>query len=540
MGTDDRLRVLQVYNISTAATNDLIKQLFQHFGRIDEFQVYPVLVTAQTTQKVAYVRYEKEKSVLVAQHLTNTVFFDRALICVPTTTNSIPDEETALLNSAALGKRVLPSHVTNKVEENEHGQKMLYTIDPNLTNLGLLPYPPLGADLDSEIVEQTRRTIYVGNLKKDVNPDDVVKFFNTIGEVMYLRMANINEHHSCAYAYVEFTNQTSIPQALQNDGVEFQGQSIRIQHSRVAIVKPQQKTEGQALEEIEEAMRRRDHGEPSPRRKATRSPSPRRDRSRRRSRTPPRRSRSRGRDRDRDSRKRDDRRDRDKDRNDRKDDRSSRKDDRDTRRDRERDKEKEKERRRSRSPKKEKDDKRDRDREKDKVVEEKSRDRDRQREKEKKEKEREKEKEVVKEKEVEVEKEKTREKDKEKSRDKDKHRDKDKKKDKDREKDREKDRRRSKSPRKDKERRRTRSKSPERKKKREEGKSKLRSRDEESADEKDKSKSRSRHHEKEKHENISDSDEPMPLAKEEMSLRERLLAKQQRKRHDSDEMEISD
>ena len=40
MGTDDRLRVLQVYNISTSASNDLIKQLFQHFGRIDEFQVY--------------------------------------------------------------------------------------------------------------------------------------------------------------------------------------------------------------------------------------------------------------------------------------------------------------------------------------------------------------------------------------------------------------------------------------------------------------------------------------------------------------------
>jgi arginine/serine-rich splicing factor 12 len=346
MGSDSRLHVLQIYNISTAATNDLIKQLFQHFGRIEEFQVYPVLITAQTTQKVAYVRYEKEKSVLVAQHMTNTVFFDRAIICVPTTTNTIPDEETALLNSAGLGKRVLPAHVTNKVEENEHGQKMLYTTDPTLTNLGLLPYPPLGAELDSEIVEQTRRTLYVGNLKKDVDPEDVVKFFNTIGEVMYLRMANINEHHSCAYAYVEFTNQTSIPQALQNDGVEFQGQPIRIQHSRVAIVKPQQKTDDQALEEIEEAIRRRDKGEPSPRRR-TRSPSPPR-RSRRRSRTPPRQSRSprRDRDRDRDSRKRDDRRDRDKDRRDRKDDKS-RKDKRDGSR-RDRDKDKEKERRSSR------------------------------------------------------------------------------------------------------------------------------------------------------------------------------------------------
>uniref|UniRef100_A0AC34F4V7 RRM domain-containing protein n=1 Tax=Panagrolaimus sp. ES5 TaxID=591445 RepID=A0AC34F4V7_9BILA len=501
MGTDDRLRVLQIYNISTAATNDLIKQLFQHFGRIDEFQVYPVLVTAQTTQKVAYVRYEKEKSVLVAQHMTNTVFFDRAMICVPTTTNTIPDEETALLNSAGLGKRVLPAHVMNKVEENEHGQKMLYTTDPTLTNLGLLPYPPLGAELDPEIVEQTRRTLYVGNLKKDVDPDDVVKFFNTIGEVMYLRMANINEHHSCAYAYVEFTNQTSVPQALQNDGVEFQGQPIRIQHSRVAIVKPQQKTDDQALEEIEEAIRRRDKGEPSPRRRTTRSPSP--IRSRRRSRTPPRRSRSRGRDRDRDrdSRKRDDRRDRDKDRRDRKDDKSrkddresSRKDDRESSR-KDRDKEKEKEIRRSRSPIKEKEDKKERERKKEKSDEKTSeRSKDREREKRGKDMDRDRD---------------SKKRDDRRDRDKDRKDDKSRKDDressrKDRDKEKKKERRRSRSPRK----------------------------------EKHDKKERERKREK----SVEKTSEPSKDREKdiELSIRERLLAKKMKRSRGSDEMEISD
>ena len=43
----------------------------------------------------------------------------------PSFADTIPDEETALLNSAALGKRVLPSHVSNQVQENEHGQKMV-------------------------------------------------------------------------------------------------------------------------------------------------------------------------------------------------------------------------------------------------------------------------------------------------------------------------------------------------------------------------------------------------------------------------------
>ena len=38
--------------------------------------------------------------------------------------DNIPDEDTALQNSAALGKRVLPAHVVNKIEEND-GQKMV-------------------------------------------------------------------------------------------------------------------------------------------------------------------------------------------------------------------------------------------------------------------------------------------------------------------------------------------------------------------------------------------------------------------------------
>jgi len=486
-------KLLQVYNISTAANNDVIRQLFQYFGRIEEFQVYPVLVTANTKQKVAYIRYEREKSVLVAQHLTNTVFFDRALVCVPATSNNIPDEDTALQNSAALGKRVLPAHVVNKIEEND-GQKMLYTIDPTLTNLGLPPYPPLGADLDLEKVEETRRTIYVGGLKKDVVPEDVINFFNTIGEVMYLRMANA-ANHDCAYCYIEFTNQKSVPQALQNDGVEFQGQPIRIQHSRVAIVKPQQKTNDQAMEEIEEAMRRRDKGERSPSRKRSRSP---RSSSRRWSRSP-RRSRDRERER---SKSRRDERDSKKDR----DDRDSRKD-----KDRDRDRKKEKDRG--------KDNERSRDRSRDRE--------DRLRDKERKDKSRDE----------------KRERDRRSERDRDSRKDD---RDKDKKKDREKrskdsDRPRSRSPKDSRKERRSRTRSPDRKKKRENEDDK-RSRDKDSSSS---SKSRKDNTASDKGSSgslvSSDLNRGKSLDAVETSLRERLLAKQlEKKRRGSDEMDISD
>lgn len=191
----------------------------------------------------------------------------------------------------------------------------LLTVDPTLEQLGLPAYPTLPGDTDPAKVEEIRRTIYVGNLPKGVDGQAVADFFNMFGEVMYVRMAQVPDTLPCAYAYVEFSQQTSVPIALQNNGTEFNGRALKIQHSRVAIIKPQQKTSEQAVEEIEEAIRMgKDRKSRSPRRR--RSPSPRRrTRSplvRRRSRSRSRRSRSR--DRTKRSRSRDRKRSRSRDR----------------------------------------------------------------------------------------------------------------------------------------------------------------------------------------------------------------------------------
>ncbi len=53
-----------------------------------------------------------------------------------------------------------------------------------------------------------------------------MQFFNDmIGEVMYLRMAG-NENLPTRFAYIEFSNQSSVPTALQNNGVEFKGNRL--------------------------------------------------------------------------------------------------------------------------------------------------------------------------------------------------------------------------------------------------------------------------------------------------------------------------
>lgn len=57
-------------------------------------------------------------------------------------------------------------------------------MDPTLAALGLPPYPALSANTEASKVEEIRRTVYVGNIPKDCEGEEVMQFFNdSIGEV---------------------------------------------------------------------------------------------------------------------------------------------------------------------------------------------------------------------------------------------------------------------------------------------------------------------------------------------------------------------
>lgn len=45
---------------------------------------------------------------------------------------------------------------------------------------------------------------------------------------MYLRMTTGNEQLPCSYAYIEFTNQSSVSLALQNNGIEYNKRCLRL------------------------------------------------------------------------------------------------------------------------------------------------------------------------------------------------------------------------------------------------------------------------------------------------------------------------
>lgn len=121
-------KVVQITNIAPQATKDQMQSLFGHIGKIDEIRLYPTIrdVSCPVVSRICYVKFFETSCVAVAQHLTNTVFIDRALIVIPVQGGLIPDEYKAL-EMAANGTLVpglhnidgpckLPPEVVNRID----------------------------------------------------------------------------------------------------------------------------------------------------------------------------------------------------------------------------------------------------------------------------------------------------------------------------------------------------------------------------------------------------------------------------------------
>ncbi|KAM6304310.1 splicing regulatory glutamine/lysine-rich protein 1 isoform 5-T10 [Podargus strigoides] len=485
--------VIQVTNLSSAVTSEQMRTLFGFLGDIEELRLYPPdNAPLAFSSKVCYIKFREASSVGVAQHLTNTVFIDRALIVVPCAEGKIPDEAKALsllapaptMTSLMPGAGLLPIPTptpltTLGVSLGTLGAIPAAALDPNITALGEIPQPPIMGNVDPSKIDEIRRTVYVGNLNSQTTTaDQLLEFFKQVGEVKFVRMAG-DETQPTRFAFVEFADQNSVPRALAFNGVMFGDRPLKINHSNNAIVKPPEMTPQAAAKELEEVMKRvreaqsfisaaiepesgkgserkggrsrshsrsesRSSSKSRSRRKRSRSKhrsrsgnrSLSRHKDRRRSRSPlKKRSRSRERRKSRSrSHSRDKKRDKEKVKEKEKAKEKEKERDRDKEKERDRDKDRERERDRERN--KEKDRERDKDRNKDREKV-KDRDKDKDREKEK-DKEREKDREEVDQNKEKEDSEKEGEKIKDKEGDKD--RDKEKEKDGDKEKEREKDR----------------------------------------------------------------------------------------------------
>ena len=129
--------VIQVTNVSPSASSEQIRTLLGSLGKIDKLHLFPPDDSPlPVSSRACSVKFHDPDSAVVTQHLTNTVFVDRALIVVPYAEGVIPNETKALslLAPADAVAGLLP------------GSGLLPTPNP-LAQIGPVPLAALGAPL---------------------------------------------------------------------------------------------------------------------------------------------------------------------------------------------------------------------------------------------------------------------------------------------------------------------------------------------------------------------------------------------------------
>lgn len=243
-------KVVQVTNIAPQATKDQMQTLFGYLGKIEDIRLYPTIrdVSCPVQSRICYIKFVDSATVGIAQHMTNTVFIDRALIVIPVQNGDIPDEYYALemtrngtiVPGLCPTEPKLPPNVVNSITGSGMEQ-VVNTTDPKLEANGLPSYPPLRGHMDNYKIEEIRRTILVIDPDPSITSDDLIDFFTPAGEVKYL-MHCTRSSNDTNHVLVEFSEQPSIIEAFKLQGKELKGFPIQIQHATQAIVKPQAKS----------------------------------------------------------------------------------------------------------------------------------------------------------------------------------------------------------------------------------------------------------------------------------------------------------
>ncbi|KAF0031719.1 hypothetical protein F2P81_016274 [Scophthalmus maximus] len=234
--------VVQVTNLSSAVSSEQMRTLFGFLGDIEELRLYPPdNAPLSFSSKVCYIKYRDPSSVGVAQHLTNTVFVDRALIVVPCAEGKIPEEAKALsllapatpAPSLIPGAGLLPIPAPAPAPLQNLNLPIVSRVAASLDSAAsALSQPPLMGNVDPSKVDEIRRTVYVGNLNSQTTTaDQLLEFFKQVGEVKFVRMAG-DETQPTRFAFVEFVEQDSVARALTFNGVMFGDRPLKVKKDK--------------------------------------------------------------------------------------------------------------------------------------------------------------------------------------------------------------------------------------------------------------------------------------------------------------------
>lgn len=241
----ERSNIICATNLSPVITLDQARTFFGFLGDIIDIALYQYERAPDKNFQVCFVEFAQHSSVLMAQHLTNTIFIDRAIFVLPYNKSKIPADKEAAEEMGYVDTEYITTinpDVSTQVATGANGAQVITTSDPRLTAANLQQYPQLPINTDPTRIEEIRRTLYIGNLDSSKTPDEVLDFFNDIGEVKYIRVAG-DETQPTRFAFVEFTNQSSVANALLYNGYSFGIKALKINHSNNPIVKPQPKLE---------------------------------------------------------------------------------------------------------------------------------------------------------------------------------------------------------------------------------------------------------------------------------------------------------
>ncbi|XP_063795169.1 serine/arginine-rich splicing factor 11 isoform X2 [Pseudophryne corroboree] len=167
--TSSSTDVIQVTNVSPSASSEQMITLFGFLGKIDELRLFPPDDSPlPVTSRVCFVKFHDPDSTVVAQHLTNTVFVDRALIVIPYAEGIIPDEAKALTLMAP----------ANAVTGLLPGGGLLPTPNP-LSSLGAVPLSALGGPtLDPTLAALTLPGANLNS--QSIATDQLLKLMSTV------------------------------------------------------------------------------------------------------------------------------------------------------------------------------------------------------------------------------------------------------------------------------------------------------------------------------------------------------------------------
>ncbi|XP_072245489.1 uncharacterized protein [Leuresthes tenuis] len=273
--------VIQVTNVSPSTTSEQMRTLFGFLGTIEEMKLFPPDDSPlPVTSRVCFVKFHEPESVGVSQHLTNTVFVDRALIVVPFAEGVIPDESKAMSLLAP----------ANAVAGMMPGGGLLPTPNP-LPSMGATPFGGLGAP---NMEQMAAMGIPGHNMNPQALSADFLKLMQSMDPKLNPLVAGLNLN-------------PGLKADASNKEIEEAMKRVREAQSLIsAAIEPGSKKDDKRKHSRSRSRSRRRRSRSRSRHRRSKSRSRRRShsRSRRRSKSP-RRRRTRSRDRSRRSRSRD-------------------------------------------------------------------------------------------------------------------------------------------------------------------------------------------------------------------------------------------